>query len=199
MAAQLFIVTPATADPETFPKALMAVLAAAPVSAILVQRNARDDADYARLATAVINVGQGAGCAVLLEDDAALAKRLGADGVHVSSGATAIKAAVKALKPALIVGAGAIASRHDAMTAGELDVDYLFFGPVDGASDPAANELAEWWAQTFEIPAVLSDPAIAPDAVSATPVEFVALSTPLWSAADPAADIARFATAMEQA
>jgi thiamine-phosphate pyrophosphorylase len=176
----------------------MAVLAAAPVSAILVRRGARGEADYASFATAIINVGQGAGCAVLLEEDAALAKRLGADGVHVTAGAPAVKAAVKALKPDLIVGAGNIATRHDAMTIGEMDVDYLCFGPFDGVLDPAIADLALWWAQTFEIPAVLSDPAATPDIALARDVEFIGLSTSLWSD-QPAATIARFADAMEQA
>jgi thiamine-phosphate pyrophosphorylase len=197
MAAQLFIATPASADPESFPRTLMAVLASAPVSAILVRRGARNDVDYAAFASAIINVGQGAGCAVLVEDDAALAKRLGADGVHISTGAAAVKAAIKALKPALIVGAGNIASRHDAMTIGELEVDYLCFGPFDGAIPPAIAELALWWAETFEIPAVLSDPAATPEIAQAAEVEFIGLSDSLW-ADQPAAIAARFATAMEQ-
>jgi thiamine-phosphate pyrophosphorylase len=198
MAAQLFIVTPASADPEAFPQTLMAVLAVAQVSAILVRRGERSEADYAKLATAVINVGQGAGCAVLIEEDPALAKRLGADGVHISGGAAAVKAAVKALKPALIVGAGNVQSRHDAMTMGELDVDYVFFGPLDGATDAAANELALWWAETFEIPAVQSDPGATPELARTADVEFIALSTSLWTA-QPAATAAQFAAAMEQA
>lgn len=198
MAAQLFIVTPLSADPASFPKTLMAVLAAAQVSAILVRRGDRNDADYAALARAVINVGQGAGCAVLLEEDTALARQLGADGVHIASGLAAVKAAVKALKPALIVGAGAIASRHDAMTVGELDVDYLCFGTFEGALDPAIADLALWWAETFEIPAVLSDPAATPDNAQSAAVEFIALSASLWSE-QPAATMASFAAAMEQA
>jgi len=198
MAAQLFIVTPLSADPASFPKTLMAVLAAAEVSAILVRRGDRDDTAYATLASAVINVGQGAGCAVLLEEDAALAKQLGADGVHVTSGLSAVKAAVKALKPALIVGAGAIGSRHDAMSLGELDVDYLCFGPFEGTIDPAITDLALWWAETFEIPAVLSDPAATPETAQSAAVEFVALSASLWSE-QPAATMASFAAAMEQA
>ena len=198
MAAQLFIVTPASADPEVFPQTLMAVLAAAQVSAILVQRGERSDADYARLASAIINVGQGAGCAVLVEEDPALAKRLGADGVHVTSGVPAVLAAVKALKPALIVGAGNVHGRHDAMTMGEMDVDYVFFGPLAGASDADANELALWWAETFEIPAVLSDPAATPAMAQSLDVEFIALSASLWTD-QPAAAAAQFATAMEQA
>lgn len=199
MAAQLFIVTPAAANLQSFPKVLMAVLAAAEVSAILVRRGERNDADYAAFAAALINIGQGAGCAMLLEEDVALAKRLGADGVHIVSGLPALKTAIKALKPTLIVGAGAIGSRHDAMSVGELDVDYLCFGSFDGPSAPPANELALWWAETFEIPAVLSDPSITTDNAADLPVEFIALSDSLWSAPDPAAAIASFAAAMEQA
>jgi thiamine-phosphate pyrophosphorylase len=187
MAPQLYLITPATADPETFPARLMAVLNAAEFSALLVARGTLDDAAYARLAGAVVNVGQGAGCAVLVEDDVALARRLGADGVHVTGGITAIADALAALKPDLIVGAGNIHSRHDAMTAGEMEVDYVFFGAIDGPSDAQAAELAEWWAQTFEVPAVLSLPDAAPQAVNARGAEFIALSQSLWSAANPAA------------
>lgn len=186
MAPQLYLITPAVADPETFPVTLMAVLNVAEFSALLVRRGALDDAAYAKLAAQLINVGQGAGCAVLLEDDAALAKRLGADGVHVTGGGKAVKDAVAALKPALIVGAGNLQSRHDAMTIGEMDIDYLLFGPLDGATDPAALDLAEWWATTFEIPAVLSDPGATAD-VDSRGAEFLALSTSVWSAASPVA------------
>jgi thiamine-phosphate pyrophosphorylase len=186
MAPQLYLITPATADPETFPATLMAVLNAAAFSALLVSRGTLDDAAYARLAAAIINVGQGAGCAVLLEDDIALAKRLGADGVHVTDGPEAIADAVAALKPAMIVGAGNVHSRHDAMTAGEMDIDYVFFGPLEGATDPQDADLAQWWAETFEVPGVLSLPDAAPGAADARGAEFLALSHSLWTAASPA-------------
>ena len=186
MAPQLYLITPANADPVRFPATLMAVLNAAEFSALLVARGAMDDAAYAALAASVVNVGQGAGCAVLVEDDIALAKRLGADGVHVTGGPSALKAATAALKPAMIVGAGNLHSRHDAMTAGEMDIDYVFFGSTDGTPDPAAVELAEWWAQTFEIPAVLSQPDADAETVDARGAEFLALSQSLWSAAEPA-------------
>jgi len=197
MAAQLFLITPVAADPQTFPATLMGVLASAEVSAILVRRGDRDDAAYATLARAVVNVGQGAGCAVLVEDDLDLAKRLGADGVHVTAGAEAIKAAVAALKPAMIVGAAGIASRHDAMTAGEMDVDYVFFGPLEGTADAEAADLAAWWAETFEVPAVFSDPAATPETADAQGAEFLALSTSLWAASAPGPTLAAIAAALE--
>lgn len=181
MAPQLYLVTPADADMDALPGALMAMLSAAEFSALLVRRGSLDDAAYAGLASRLVNVGQGAGCAVLVEDDVALARRIGADGVHVTGGAKAIKDAIAALKPNLIVGAGNVHSRHDAMTAGEMDVDYVFFGPLDGPTDPAAAELAAWWAETFEVPAVLSDPGATTASVDAHGAEFLALSTSLWA------------------
>jgi len=195
MAPQLYLITPVTADPDRFAHTLPAVLEAAPFSALLVRQGNLDEAAYARLAASLVSTGQGAGCAVLIEDDVALARRLGADGVHVTGGAKAVKAAVSALKPGLIVGAGNSTTRHDAMTVGEMDVDYLFFGPLDGPSDSNAADLAEWWAATFEIPAVLSDPAATPD-LDARGAEFLALSDSIWSADDPAAAAAAIANAM---
>jgi thiamine-phosphate pyrophosphorylase len=186
MAPQLYLITPANAAPDTFPATLMGVLNAAEFSAVLVSRGAQDDASYAALAAAVINVGQGAGCAVLLENAVALARRLGADGVHVTDGPAALEAALSALKPAMIVGAGNLHSRHDAMTAGEMDIDYVFFGSVSGEADGQAIALAEWWAQTFQVPAVLSQPDATAETADAHGAEFLALSHSVWSAAAPA-------------
>ena len=79
MAPQLYLITPANADPETFPATLMAVLNAAEFSALLVRRGNLDSAAYAKHAAKLVNIGQGAGCAVLLEDDLALVKKIGAE------------------------------------------------------------------------------------------------------------------------
>jgi thiamine-phosphate pyrophosphorylase len=196
MAPQLYLITPANADRARFPATLMAVLNAAEFSALLVARGALDDGAYADLVATAINIGQGAGCAVLVEDDVALARRLGADGVHVTGGPSALKAAIAALKPAMIVGAGNLHSRHDAMTSGEMDIDYVFFGPTDGKPDATAIDLAEWWSQTFEVPAVLSLPDATPDTSDARGAEFLALSQSLWSAPDPAKAMQAIATAL---
>ncbi|MFD2647299.1 thiamine phosphate synthase [Devosia albogilva] len=184
MAPELYLITPAEADAPDFGSRLMAVLSASPAAAILVRRASLDERTYARLVADVVNIGQGAGAAVLVEDDVALAKRLGADGVHVTGGLEAAREAVSALKPDLIVGAGNIRSRHDAMSFGELGIDYLLFGPLGGDTDPKAAELASWWAETFEIPAVLSDPGAT--TLDAAGAEFLALSTSIWSAPAPA-------------
>lgn len=196
MAPQLYLITPDSPDLEQFPRQLMAVLSGPEVAALLVRRGGLEESAYASLAERLIQIGQAAGAAVLLEDDAELAVRLGADGVHVTSGGTkAIRAAIALLKPDGIVGAGMVRSRHDAMSFGELDVDYVFFGPLGGTADAQAVDLASWWADTFEVPAVLSDPAAEADLVGAVSAEFVALSDCIWTAQDPVAALAAFDTA----
>ena len=198
MAPQLYLITPADPDLAQFPRQLMGVLTGPEFAALLVRRGALADAAYAELAERLVQIGQAAGAAVLVEDDVALAQSIGADGVHVTSGgAKAIRAATEALKPDGIVGAGNVRSRHDAMSFGELDVDYVMFGPLGGAVDPQAAELAQWWAETFEVPAVHSNPAAAPDAADETGAEFLALSDCVWAKGDPAASLAAFATAQK--
>jgi len=191
MAPQLYLITPDNPDLAQFPRQLMSVLSGPEVAALLFRRGSLDDTDYAHLAERIIQIGQAAGAAVLIEDDVDLARTLGADGVHVTTGGTkAIRAATAALKPEGIVGVGNIRSRHDAMTFGELDVDYVMFGPLGGATDPQAAELAQWWAETFEVPAIHSDPACDAALVGETNTEFVALSDSIWASPDPVAALA---------
>lgn len=187
MAPLVYLITPSDPDPAQFPRVLMAVLNGPEVSALLVRRGAQDDTAYAALSERLIQIGQAAGAAVLLEDDVDLARRLKADGVHITQGGTkAIREAVAALKPDGIVGVGNVRSRHDAMSFGELDVDYLMFGQLDGTPDAQASELALWWTDTFEVPAV--EVLASPDAsaVAETTAEFIALSDTLWAQPDPA-------------
>lgn len=196
MAPQLYLITPENPATDQFPRQLMSILSGPEVAALLVRRGTLADADYASLCERLIQVGQAAGAAVLIEDDTDLAGRLGADGVHVTTGGIkAIRVAIAALKPEGIVGVGNVRSRHDAMSFGELDVDYVMFGPMGGAVDPQAAELAQWWAETFEVPGIHSDPAALPDTLGATGVEFIALSSSIWDAADPVAALGAFDTA----
>ncbi|NMA99777.1 MAG: thiamine phosphate synthase [Phyllobacteriaceae bacterium] len=198
MAPQLYLITPANLDPAQFPRQLMAVLSGPEVSAILVRRGTLDDAAYATLAERLVQVGQAAGAAVLLEDNVELARDLGADGVHITEGGTkAIRAAVSALKSDGIVGVGNIRTRHDAMSFGELDVDYVMFGSLGGKIDADAADLAIWWASTFEVPAVYANPGASADNADTTGAEFIALSDTIWTAPDPKEALAAFAKAVQ--
>lgn len=188
MSAQIFLVAPADADASAFPKSLAAVLASGPVSALLLQRGNQAENAYKSLVKAVAPLAQAEGCAVLVEGEPGWVKLLGADGLHVSGGPDEIKRAVAALKPSMIVGTGAVGSRHEAMIKGELDVDYIFFGPLSGSTQGADIEMAQWWAETMEIPSVISFPEAEHAAAGGN--EFLALGESLWRAPDPAAAFA---------
>jgi thiamine-phosphate pyrophosphorylase len=198
MIAQLYLIAPPDADAKSFPQLLASILARTYVAALLLPRGNRGDADYRKLVTGALAIGQAAGCAVLIEGTPALVRTLGADGLHVGDDLESVPAAVAALKPDLIVGVGGVANRDDAMTAGELGVDYIMFGPFSGAIAPGVRELAGWWAETMEIPSVLSDPEATAETADANGCEFLALSGSVWGAGDPVAMIAAIADRLEQ-
>ena len=194
MAPQLYLITPANPDAASFGKTLMAVLNAATVSAVLVQRGTADEQAYAKLAREIINIGQGAGCAVLLENDAALAKRLGADGVHLGQDDGDPREARDALGPNAQIGVTCHDSRHLAMEAGEAGADYVAFGAFFPTTTKATQHTPDpsilaWWGALFEIPSVAIGgitPANAAPLIAAG-ADFLAVSNAVWGGDEAAA------------
>ncbi len=183
MSAQLFLIAPADTPAQTLRPALEATFAERDVAALLLPRGSFSENAYKALVKSIAPMAQEAGAAVLIEGGPGLVRLLGVDGLHVSGDLAATREAVDALKPQLIVGAGGIHSRDDAMEKGELEVDYILFGPLSGAITPAEREMARWWAETMEIPSVLSDPVAGYDSDTAEGCEFIGLGLKL---AEPA-------------
>lgn len=181
---RLCLVAPASLDVTDFAPRLGDALSAGDVASVIVT-GAGDALETT--AAALTPVAQAHGAAVLIHNDRNVARRAGADGVHVDTGVDDLRETVRALRPDGIVGAGAIGSRHDAMTAGDADPDYLFFGRLDGDADdaifPKALDLATWWSSIFVIPAmVMGGRAIESVAEAARAnVEFVALGDAVWT------------------
>ena len=185
------------ADPAAFPAVLREALAGGDVAAVLVVADGEEAAD--RLGAELVPIIQEAGAAALIADYTRIAGRLKADGVQVGTGAGDLRAAVESFRPKRIVGAGNLHSRHTAMEAGEIGVDYLFFGRPHGdthdAPHPKALDLAEWWSELMEIPAVMmagrSLDSVAEAA--ATGAAFVALHDAVWSHPDGPGEAVRIA------
>lgn len=200
MTAQIFLITPAETDGARCQELLNEAFAATTVAAVLLTRGNRSEGSYKALVKAVAPRAQAAGVAVLIEGDPGLVRTLGADGLHVEGSAAEVKAATAALKPDYIVGAGRIASRHDAMSKGELGPDYIFFGPLSGPRSPEQREMARWWADIMEVPSVLSDPTATAETAAADGAEFIALGDSLWSAPEGVtARLGAIAQALESA
>jgi len=179
MSVDLFLIAPADIAAETLGPALEATFAERDVAALLLPRGTLGENAYKALVKSVAPAAQKAGAAVLIEGEPGLVRLLGVDGLHVTDGIEAVREAVAALKPQLIVGVGDIHSRDDAMSQGELEVDYILFGPLSGAISPDAREMARWWAETMEIPSVLSDPAADYAGYDAAGCEFIGLALAL--------------------
>ena len=181
--ANLFLIAPLDARADAFAAALPDVLERTSAQVLLLPRGRHGEGDYKALAKVVVPIAQKRDVAVLIEGDPGDVRMLDADGLHVTGSAEALTEAIEALKPNFIVGAAGLQSRHEAMEAGELSIDYVFFGPLSGPIEPGARELARWWAETMTVPSVLSDPEADPATLVDEGCEFVAIGGPIWERA----------------
>lgn len=194
--ARLYLITPALERAEPFDKALAAALGAGDVACVLVRFATNDPGQRKAILRALTPLAQDHGAALLVDGDAQLAARAGADGAHVSGGARALDEAIESLKPERIVGAGGLASRDECMSAGELDVDYLMFGgPGDPAPPADILERTRWWAEIFNVPCVAFARTLEEvEPLADAGAEFIALEAAVWDhARGPAAAVAEAA------
>ncbi len=193
--SRLYLVTPALADVQAAVALLGPALGAAEVAAVLLRLAAADERTLVNRIKEIAPLVQDRGAALLVEAHAGLAARAGADGAHVI-GIAAVQEAIRSLKPERIVGAGGLASRHDAMLAAEAGADYVMFGEPDAAgrrpSFEAIRERVDWWAEVFEVPCVAYAASLAEIADLAA-AEFVALGPSVL--ADPRGPAAAVADA----
>jgi len=196
---QLYLVSPQDVG-GAFPDRLKAALAGAPVAAFQLRVKGLDSHELARLAEPLQRICADADTAFIVNDSVSLAKRLGADGVHLGQSDGDPREARAILGPSRQIGVTCHASRHLAMAAGEAGADYVAFGafyptltkPSEHRPDPA---ILSWWATLFEIPCVAIG-GITPD--NAAPLvtagaDFIAVCNAVWGKDDPAGEVAKFA------
>jgi thiamine-phosphate pyrophosphorylase len=184
------------ASPSTPVDRLRAALSGGDVASVILAAEGTDTDTLQHAAKALAPLAQSRDVAFIVENDTRVAGRSGADGVHVTTSIPDLRDALAALRPKKVVGAGNLRSRHEAMEAGELNPDYVFFGRLDGDNNDGVfdrtADLAGWWAPTFVVPAiVMAGRAVASVAeAAATGVEFVALARAVFDSADPAGAVA---------
>jgi thiamine-phosphate pyrophosphorylase len=157
-ACQLYLISPPDVG-GVFPDRLAAALDAGPVAAFQFRVKGVDQHEAARLAEPLQRLCADREVAFIVNDDMGLAKRLGADGVHLGQGDGDPRDARALLGPTAQIGVTAHDSRHLAMEAGEAGADYVAFGAffptatkeVRHHPDPS---ILSWWTTLFEIPCV---------------------------------------------
>ncbi len=151
----------------------------------------------------LVHLVQGNGLACLVANDAALALRLGADGVHIEADPTAYAEARKLLGTNANIGAQCGLSRHDAMRLADIGADYVAFGPEDEGDIDAIDQCADlisWWSEIFVVPCVAWNVASAGEAarLAALGADFVAPAAGIWRHDDAPRLIAEIDRAVRQ-
>lgn len=198
---QLYLVSPLDVG-GGFPDRLKRAIGAGPVAAFQFRVKGIDQHEAARLAEPLQRICADADVAFIVNDSVSLAKRLGADGVHLGQSDGDPREARLALGPSVQIGVTCHASRHLAMEAGEAGADYVAFGAFHPTTTKAVEHRADpvllsWWSTLFELPCVAIGgitPANAP-VLAAAGADFVAVSGAVWSA-DEASAVAAFAAAL---
>ena len=182
-----------------FPDRLKAALEPGIAAAFQLRVKDMDEHALARLADPLQRICGDAGVAFIVNDSMALAKRLGADGVHLGQSDGDIREARALLGPDAQIGKTCHDSRHFAMEAGEAGADYVAFGAFYETTTKPSHyrpppAILSWWSSLFEIPCVAIG-GITPD--NAKPLidagaDFVAVCQAVWGKDDTEAAVRAF-------
>ena len=186
-ACQLYLVSPLETGGD-FPDRLRLALGVGPVAAFQFRVKGLDQHETARLAEPLMEICADHDVAFIVNDSIALAKRLGADGVHLGQGDGDPAEARRTLGLDAQIGVTCHYSRHLAMEAGEAGASYVAFGAfyptttkaVEHHADP---EILEWWQGLFELPCVAIGGITATNARALVDAgaDFLAVSGAIWS------------------
>jgi len=192
MTCRLYLITPPAFDLEAFRPHLIEALEAGPVACVQLRLKNTDGSPAPRetvraAARALMDDVQERDVAFLINDDAELARDLGADGVHVGQDDLSVKAARTLVGADAIVGVTCLNSRHLAMEAAEAGADYIAFGAFFPTATKATSiradvDILDIWSATTTVPCVAIG-GITPD--NADPLiragaDFIATQAGVW-------------------
>ena len=200
LSTQLYLISPLDVSGE-FPQRLERALDAVPglVTAFQFRVKDIDQHEAARLAEPLQEICAAREVAFIVNDSIPLAKRLGADGVHLGQKDGTVEEAREELGREAQIGVTCHASRHLALEAGEAGADYVAFGAFFPSTTKQSEhrpepELVEWWTGLIEIPCVAIGgitPDNCPPLIEAG-ADFLAVSGAVWNG-DEVASVKAFA------
>jgi thiamine-phosphate pyrophosphorylase len=197
---RLYLVTPPAFDPQAFAETLRRALDGGDVACLQLRLKDVPDTEVLRAGEILLPIAQKAGTAFILNDRPDLAKRLGADGVHVGQEDASYSEARALLGPDRIVGVTCHDSRHLAMDAAEAGADYVAFGAffptgTKDAKTRAETDLLRWWSDIMLVPSVAIGGITVDNAgpLIEAGADFLAVSAGVWAHPEgPAAAVKAF-------
>lgn len=217
---RLYLITPPElVDLARFSVALESALGAGDVACLQLRMKTTlgvgaGDGEILKAAEILLPIARAHDVAFLINDRPDLAKKSGADGVHVGQQDASCREARAMLGEEATVGVTCHDSRHLALLAAEDGADYVAFGafyPTDTKAAPtrADPDILAWWRYATMLPSVAIG-GITPEncgALVTAGADFIAASSAVWAHRDGAAAavtafnkaIARAAEAVERA
>jgi thiamine-phosphate pyrophosphorylase len=196
--AKLYLISPQDVG-GGFPDRLKAALEPGLAAAFQLRVKDVDEHELARLAEPLQRICSDADVAFIVNDSISLAKRIGADGVHLGQSDGDVREARALLGTSAQIGRTCHDSRHLAMEAGEQGADYVAFGafyptttkPSEYRPEPS---ILTWWSTVFEIPCVAIGGIAADNAgpLVRAGADFLAVCQAVWGNSDPAAAVRAF-------
>lgn len=202
---QLYLISPPAIN-GAFTERLKAAFDAGPAAAFQLRLKGLDDHAVARAAEPLQRLCADHDVAFIVNDSAALAKRLGADGVHLGQQDGDAREARALLGPSVQIGVTCHDSRHLAMEAGEAGADYVAFGAFYPTTTKETRHRPEpsilsWWTTLFELPCVAIGGITAQNArpLIDAGADFIAVCGAVWNhPRGPGAGVAEFAALLDE-
>ena len=199
---KLYLISPQEVGGD-FPQRLASALEPGLAAAFQLRVKDVDEHELARLAEPLQRICADADVAFIVNDSVALAKRLGADGVHLGQSDGDIREARALLGPSAQIGKTCHDSRHLAMESGEAGADYVAFGAFYPTTTKPSNyrpdpSILAWWSTLFEIPCVAIGGITADNAqpLVEAGADFLAVCQAVWGSDDPTDAVRAFEKAL---
>ncbi|WP_267177830.1 thiamine phosphate synthase [Sneathiella aquimaris] len=179
--------SPPTIDLDDFENAFSEAASGGDIACFQLRLKMADKAEIAAATERLMPIAERYGIAFLINDNPALAKELGTDGVHIGQEDMPYNEARQIVGDDMIVGVTCHDSRHLAMEAAERGADYVAFGAfypttTKVAKTAAEPEILQWWTSLCEIPCVAIGGITVDNAVPLikSGADFLAISSGVW-------------------
>jgi len=202
---RLYLITPPKLDDLAgFGHSLAGALDAGDVAALQLRLKDAPEAVIAAAVDVIFPIARSRDVALILNDDPALAAKLGCDGVHIGQTDTPYAEARRIMGREAMIGVTCHDSRDLAMEAAEAGADYVAFGAffdtsTKDAPTRADPEILEIWQETMETPCVAIGGITVDNCagLATAGADFIAVSAGVWGyPAGPAAAVKAFNAAI---
>jgi thiamine-phosphate pyrophosphorylase len=185
---QLYLISPPAFNLDDFAGELKEALAGGPVASLQLRMKDAPDEEIIKAAEVLMPICHGRNVAFILNDHVDIAKKIGADGVHLGQNDMAYGEARAIVGPDMAIGVTCKDSRHLSMVAAEQGADYVAFGAFFPSQTkkntaPADKAILSWWVELFEVPCVAIGGITVENAqeLIETGADFLAVSGGIWN------------------